>query len=251
MFKERCLIDIKTVFVCIMHTTFFYSVAYSAFWLIHKTYKGFGCWTLATICNLCLYGGVLLRLISNEWLGFVSVVSVSLFIPLSVTLRTDAILRFTENRKLPWYVYLPVLAVIPLNLYFFHFFPNTAIRFAILILVLIPFNYIICKSLFSFVPSTGRLLSICGGIFFLMRLVGLSFESILLFMHKKSSSIFESPDMGSYLLFTLISEVGFGLFFFMMSAQRSQEELLDANTLLEDAKKNSMANLESDQLFAK
>ena len=244
------MIDIQTVFICIMHTTLFYAVAYLVVWGSQKTYRGFGCWTLAAICNSCLYGSALLRLLPGEWIGVVSVGGVAFFLPLSTILRTDAILRFTKNRTFPWYVYLIPLVIIPLNIYLYSV-QNIAMRYVFLMVLVIPFNYINCKTLFQFKSKTGRLLYICGGIFFLMRIVGLAFESIILFMHKEYVSIFQSPDMGSYLLFTLIAEVGIGLFFFMVNTQRSQEELLQANTRLENEGKHASIRLEPDHLFSK
>jgi hypothetical protein len=218
-----------------MHTTLLCSVAYIAFWFSQKTYRGFGCWTLAAISISCLYAALLLRLLPGEWFRLMSVIGVTISLPLSAILRADAILRFTENRKLPWYVYLTIPAVIPLNLYFFYFVQGIAVRYMILMLLVIPFNYIICKTLFSVRPGTGRMLYVCGGIFFLMHIVGLVFESIVMFTHRSYTSVFQSPDMGSYLLFTLLSEVGIALFFFMLNTQRSQEELLHTKTLLKNA----------------
>ena len=245
------MIDIRTTFICITHTTFFCSLAYIVFWFSQKTYQGFGYWTLGAISSSCLYGAVLLRLLPGQWIALVSVIGVTIFLPLSSILRADGILRFTENQKLPWYVYLSILAVTPLNLYCFYFVQSIATRYTILMLLVIPFNYIICKVLFAARTGTVRVLYVCGGILFLMHIVGLAFEAIVLWTHTEYNSIFQSPDMGSYLLFTLLSEVGISFLFFMINAQRSQEELLDVKACLRKVKKTQALGSEADQILAK
>lgn len=219
------MIDLQTLYVCIMHILLFYSAAYILFWFTQKTYNGFGSWTLATICYSCTYGAVLLRLVISEGL---CVSGVILFTPLASMLYADAILRFTKDKVLPRYVYLLLLLVVSLNLYFYYINDNITIRYAILLLSIAPFNFIICRTLFLFKPVTGRILYLIGGMFFLMRFVGLAFKLILLLMDSKNYNVFESPDMGAYLLFNLVATVGVGLFFFMIHALRSQEELYKA-----------------------
>lgn len=205
-----------------MHVLLFYSAAYILFWFTQKTYNGFGSWTLATICFSCTYGAVLLRLVISEG---VCVGAVILFTPLASMLYTDAILRFTKDKPLPGYAYLLLLLVVPLNLYFYYVDNNITIRYAILLLSITPFNFIICRTLFLFNPVTGRILYLIGGMFFLMRFVGLGFKLILLLMDSENYSVFQSPDMGAYLLFNLVATIGVGLFFFMIHILRSQEEL--------------------------
>ncbi len=205
-----------------MHILLLYSAAYILFWFTQKTYKGFGCWTLATICFSFTYGAVLLRSVIGEG---ISVGAVILFTPLASMLYADGILRFTKNRPLPRYAYLLLLFVVPANLYFYYVEDNITIRYAILLVSIAPFNLIICRTLFLFHPARGRVLYLIGGIFFFMRLVGLAFRLVLLLMNSENYNVFQSPDMGAYLLFQLVATVGTGLFFFMIHTLRSQEEL--------------------------
>lgn len=230
------MIDIQTVFICIIHTTLFYAIAYIVFWLSQTTYKGFGCWTVGTVTNCCLYGVVLLRLLPNEWSAIASVAGMALFLPLSAILRADALLQFTQNRAIPRYVYLLPLIIIPTNIYLYTI-DNIALRCIILILAVVPFTYISCRSLFLFKPQTNRLLYLCGGTLFLMRVVGLVFQAIMLFFNKQTATVFNSPDMGAYLLFILVAEAGIGLLFFMIHTQRSHEDLIKTNAQLKNALK--------------
>ncbi len=218
-----------------MHILLFYSAAYIFFWSTQKTYNGFGSWTLATICFSCTYGAALLRLVISEG---VCVGAVIFFTPLASMLYADGILRFTKDKTLPRYAYLLLLFVVPLNLYFYYVDDNIVIRYAVLLASITPFNFIICRTLFSFNPARGRILYRIGGIFFFMRFVGLAFRLVLLLMDSENYNVFKSPDMGAYLLFHLVATLGTGLFFFMTHTLRSQEELYKALLVNEQAMKN-------------
>ncbi len=220
------MIDIKTVFICIIHVTLFYSVIYLLFWLSQKSCRGFGCWTLATISNFCLYAAVMLRVVSFRWL---SVAAVALFLGFSAILHAAAVRRFTINRGFHWSVYLLPLVLMSVNLYCFFSERSLVIRYVILLLLIIPFNYLTCKRLFLYKPLVGRIIFILGGVFFFMRFVGMAFETVVVLVHGNHISIFDSPDMGSYLLFMLIAEIGIGILFFMFSSLYSQELLLKMN----------------------
>ncbi len=217
------MIDIKTVFICIIHVTLFYSVIYSLFWLSQKSCRGFGCWTLATISNFGLYAAIMLRLVASEWL---SVAAVALFLGFSAILHAAAVRLFTANRGFHWSVYLLPLVLMVVNVYCYLSGRGLAIRYVILLLIIIPFNYLTCKNLFLYNPLIGRIIFILGGVFFFMRFVGMAFETAVIILHGNHISIFDSPDMGSYLLFMLIAEIGIGLLFFMFSSLHSQELLL-------------------------
>lgn len=219
-----------------MHVLLFYSAAYLLFWLTQKTYNGFGSWTLGTICFTGTYGAVLLRLVIPEG---ICVGAVILLTPLASMLYANAILRFTKDRPLPLYAYSLLLLVVPLNLYFYYIDNNITIRYAVLLLSIAPFNFIICKTLFLHQPGRGKILYRIGGVFFLMRFVGLAFRLVLLLMDGENYNVFQSPDMGAYLLFNLVATLGVGLFFFMIHTLRSQEELDNVIEMNKGVLKNS------------
>jgi hypothetical protein len=216
-----------------LHISLFYSAAYILFWFSQKTYYGFECWTLATICYTCIFGATLLRFEISQGL---SIGAVAFFVPLSSMLYADGILRFIQDKKLPWYAYLTTVFAVCLNLYFYYVDNNLAMRSAVLVVSIAPSIFMMCRALFSYNPRTGRPLYLLGGGFFVMRFVGLAFGSAILFIQKDYNNAFVSPDMGAYLLFTLIAVLGVGLFFFLIHSHRSQETLYAA--LVEATKKN-------------
>ena len=215
------MIDIKTVFVCILHISLFYAAAYTVFWFSQKTYKGFGSWTLATLCYSGIYGAVLLRLVVGHG---ISIAAVAVLTPLSAMLYADGVLKFTQNRRLPWTAYLVLIPVVGAALLFYFVTNWFAMRTAILLAGITPFNFIICKTLLTFRQGEANLLYRIGGIFFVMRYVGLAFGTLMLFFGRANMQIFESPDTGAYLLFTMLGALGAGLFFFLLHAHRAQEE---------------------------
>jgi len=219
------LIDIKTVFVCIMHISLFYAAAYTVFWFSQKTYKGFGCWTLANLSYSGIYGAVLLRLVISDG---ASIAAVAVLTPLSAMLYADGVLRFTQNNPLPRSAYLVLVPVVPAALYFYYGTDWFAMRTAILLAAITPFNFITCWRLATFQTDTGKVLYRIGGAFFVMRYVGLAFGTVMLFFGRANMRIFESPDTGAYLLFTMLGVLGAGVFFFLLHAQRAQEERDDA-----------------------
>lgn len=215
-----------------MHISLFYAAAYTVFWFSQKTYKGFGCWTLATLCYSCIYGAVLLRLVISKG---VSIAAVAVLIPLSAMLYADGVLRFTQNRRLHRLSYLVLVPVLPGALYFYYVTDWFAMRTAILLAAITPFNFIICRALLTVEKDTGKVLYSIGGVFFIMRYVGLAFGTIVLFFGRADMPIFESPDTGAYLLFTMLGVLGAGLFFFVLHAHRAQEE--------RDAAKQALAGM--------
>ena len=239
-------LDIVTLMVCDAGIAIFIGIALLFYQMFHKTYSGFGFWTIGSFISAFGYSSLILRGGSQSW---ISICIIAVSFTLVALFRLDGMMRFMRGAVLGKIYYLLALIIIFASSTYFHFvLDNVLIRNLILSFGVFLSALFIARELILYGPARKRLFYHIAAILNVM----MGFEVLVGAMFFFFESMINSPripDLVSlHQLMIIFYEISWCLVFIMMNNQRLEGELHQSQEELQaslDQLKTAMSEIKT------
>ena len=216
-------LDIVTLVICDMCIAVFIGFALLFYQIFHKTYLGFGFWTVSSFVAAFGYASLIFR---GDSYGSISIYVVGISFVLEALLRLDGMMRFMRDAVMGKLFYAAFLLFIVVTSGYFHFIQNSIlIRNFFLSFCIFITALLIARELIAYSPARKRLFYIVAAILNGLMGVEILVSAIFLLFHQATKSQGIHYWVSLHQMMIILYEIGWCLIFIMMNNQRLEADL--------------------------
>lgn len=224
------LLDVKTLVISLTVISTMLGLVLCFYWTVRKTYHGFGFWVVGTLLSAAGYFLLVLR--TEIPLGL-SVLGSNLLFSGAAVCKLDGVRRFIQDRALGKAYYALPFLMTGASAEFYYGSDQIAVRVFILSLVVSAIALAVAWQLIRYAPAAYHLTYYTSGGVYVVLAFAIMFRA-LAWLGNPGHNIWITNSYNTlYFLFMTIFEVASAFVFVIITGQRTEARLHDANLALD------------------